>query len=150
MGVVEDVRVDGAHVEVDLVLDHRLVPVRGVDVDRHPGGADARSTASTRVDVKVVWEPVWTPDRLSESARAKLRMPLEELSPTASGASPQREEPDHGHHRHRRRRHGARERKVDAFVFDCVCHIFNFDPANALGAARARCSTSTSTPSTSC
>ena len=24
-------------------------------------------------------------------------------------------------------------RKVDAFVFDCVCHIFNFDPANALG-----------------
>jgi len=27
----------------------------------------------------------------------------------------------------------ARERKVDAFVFDCVCHVFNFDPANALG-----------------
>ena len=25
------------------------------------------------------------------------------------------------------------KRKVDAFVFDCVCHIFNFDPANALG-----------------
>ena len=24
-------------------------------------------------------------------------------------------------------------RKVDAFVFDCVCHIFNFDPANAIG-----------------
>jgi len=27
----------------------------------------------------------------------------------------------------------TRERKVDAFVFDCVCHIFNFDPSNALG-----------------
>ena len=27
----------------------------------------------------------------------------------------------------------SRSRKVDAFVFDCVCHIFNFDPANALG-----------------
>ena len=27
----------------------------------------------------------------------------------------------------------ARERKVDAFVFDCVCHIFNFDPTNAIG-----------------
>jgi len=26
-----------------------------------------------------------------------------------------------------------REPKVSAFVFDCVCHIFNFDPANALG-----------------
>ena len=29
----------------------------------------------------------------------------------------------------------ARDRKVDAFVFDCVCHIFNFDAANALGPA---------------
>ena len=28
----------------------------------------------------------------------------------------------------------AGTRKVDAFVFDCVCHIFNFDPANAIGA----------------
>jgi metal-sulfur cluster biosynthetic enzyme len=28
-----------------------------------------------------VWEPAWTPDRLSESARAKLTMPLEELEP---------------------------------------------------------------------
>ena len=27
----------------------------------------------------------------------------------------------------------ARARKVDAFVFDCVCHVFNFDKANALG-----------------
>ena len=27
----------------------------------------------------------------------------------------------------------ARKRKVDAFVFDCVCHVFNFDKANALG-----------------
>lgn len=26
-------------------------------------------------------------------------------------------------------------RKVPAFVFDCVCHIFNFDKANALGPA---------------
>jgi len=25
------------------------------------------------------------------------------------------------------------KRKVDAFVFYCVCHIFNFDPKNALG-----------------
>ena len=31
------------------------------------------------VDVRVVWEPAWTPDRLSESARAKLSLPLEEL-----------------------------------------------------------------------
>jgi metal-sulfur cluster biosynthetic enzyme len=33
------------------------------------------------VDVQVVWDPVWTMDRLSESAREKLTMPLEELEP---------------------------------------------------------------------
>ena len=33
------------------------------------------------VEVKVVWDPVWTMDRLSESARDKLAMPLEELEP---------------------------------------------------------------------
>jgi metal-sulfur cluster biosynthetic enzyme len=33
------------------------------------------------VDVRVVWDPVWTQERLSESARAKLTLPLEELIP---------------------------------------------------------------------
>lgn len=27
----------------------------------------------------------------------------------------------------------ARDRTVPAFVFDCVCHVFNFDKRNALG-----------------
>ena len=27
----------------------------------------------------------------------------------------------------------AGKQKVDAFVFDCVCHIFNFDKRNAIG-----------------
>jgi metal-sulfur cluster biosynthetic enzyme len=33
------------------------------------------------VDVRVVWDPVWTMDRLSASAREKLVMPLDELRP---------------------------------------------------------------------
>ena len=33
------------------------------------------------VDVEVVWDPVWTPERLSASAREKLSMPMEELLP---------------------------------------------------------------------
>jgi metal-sulfur cluster biosynthetic enzyme len=33
------------------------------------------------VDVRVVWEPVWTMERLSASAREKLAMPLDELEP---------------------------------------------------------------------
>ena len=33
------------------------------------------------VNVNVVWDPVWTMDRLSDSARKKLTLPLEELIP---------------------------------------------------------------------
>jgi metal-sulfur cluster biosynthetic enzyme len=80
MGVVEDVRVEDGRVRVDLVpttgwcpfvasmstaLTERLREVEGVDA----------------VDVRVVWEPAWTPDRLSASARDALTLPLEELEP---------------------------------------------------------------------
>jgi metal-sulfur cluster biosynthetic enzyme len=80
MGVVEAVRVAGGHVEVDLVLTtgwcpfvasmSSAIPDRLRDLD----GVDS-------VDVRTVWDPVWTQERLSESARRKLSMPLEELIP---------------------------------------------------------------------
>ena len=80
MGVVEDVRVTGGHVEVDLVpttgwcpfvasmstaIPDRLHEIRGIE----------------SVDVRVVWDPVWTQDRLSPTAREKLTLPLEQLIP---------------------------------------------------------------------
>jgi metal-sulfur cluster biosynthetic enzyme len=80
MGVVEDVRVASGHVEVDLVLTtgwcpfvasmSTAIPDRLRDLD----GVDS-------VEVRTVWDPVWTQERLSESAREKLSMPLEELIP---------------------------------------------------------------------
>jgi metal-sulfur cluster biosynthetic enzyme len=33
------------------------------------------------VKIEVLWDPVWTMDRLSESARQKLTLPLAELLP---------------------------------------------------------------------
>jgi metal-sulfur cluster biosynthetic enzyme len=33
------------------------------------------------VEVDIVWDPAWTPERMSESAREKLRLPLERLEP---------------------------------------------------------------------
>ena len=86
MGLVEDLRIDGSHVDVDLVLTtgwcpfvvamNTAIPDRLMQLD----GVE-------EVDVKVVWDPVWTMDRLSESARAKLAMPLEELEPYRAGRS---------------------------------------------------------------
>jgi metal-sulfur cluster biosynthetic enzyme len=80
MGVVEDVRVDGAHVDVDLVLTSGWCPFVVSMSDAIPERLRRMDGVET-VDVKVVWDPVWTMDRLSESARQKLVMPLDGLEP---------------------------------------------------------------------
>jgi metal-sulfur cluster biosynthetic enzyme len=80
MGVVEDVRVDGAHVDVDLCLTTGWCPFVLSMSDAIPERLRRMEGVDT-VDVKVVWDPVWTMDRLSESAREKLVLPLDELEP---------------------------------------------------------------------
>ena len=80
MGVVEDVRVDGAHVDVDLVLTTGWCPFVASMSSAIPERLRQMEGVET-VEVRTVWDPVWTPDRLSESARDKLAMPLDELEP---------------------------------------------------------------------
>ena len=80
MGVVEDVRVDGSHVAVDLVLTTGWCPFVASMSDAIPARLrDLEGVAG--VAVEVLWDPVWTPDRLSESAARTLSMPLEALLP---------------------------------------------------------------------
>jgi metal-sulfur cluster biosynthetic enzyme len=86
MGVVEDVRVDGSHVAVDLVLTTGWCPFVASMSSAIPDRLK-RVDGIESVDVKVVWDPVWTMDRLSESARAKLELPLDELEPYRAGRS---------------------------------------------------------------
>jgi metal-sulfur cluster biosynthetic enzyme len=80
MGVVEDVRVDGSHVRVDLVPTTGWCPFVATMSAAIPDRLRRLEGVET-VDVEVVWEPAWSPDRLSPSAREKLTMPLEELEP---------------------------------------------------------------------
>jgi len=80
MGIVEDVRVDGAHVEVDLVLTSGWCPFVATMSDAIPDRL-RRLDGVESIDVQVVWDPVWTMDRLSASAREKLVLPLDELLP---------------------------------------------------------------------
>ena len=80
MGLIEDVRVEGASVHIDMLLttgwcpfvanlysmmEERIKQFEGVE----------------KVEVQVIWDPVWTMDRLSESAREKLTLPMEQLLP---------------------------------------------------------------------
>src|SRR4029079_8665503 len=68
MGVVEDVRLDGSHVDVDLVLTTGWCPFVASMSSAIPDRLKRLDGVDT-VDVKVVWDPVWTMDRLSEEAR---------------------------------------------------------------------------------
>ena len=80
MGVVGDIRVDGSHVDVDLVLTTGWCPfvtVMSTAIPERLRQVDGVETVGVNVD----WETAWTMDRLSESARAKLVLPLEELTP---------------------------------------------------------------------
>jgi metal-sulfur cluster biosynthetic enzyme len=86
MGIVEDVRHAGHHVEVDLIPTTGWCPFVASMSSAIPDALCALPGVET-VDVRLVWEPAWTPDRLSESARAKLSMPLEELEPYRVGRS---------------------------------------------------------------
>ena len=81
MGVLEDVRVGaGGHVDVDIVLTSGWCPFVTTMSELIP--ARLRTVAGVRdVDVRVVWDPVWTTDRLAPSAKEKLTLPLEELTP---------------------------------------------------------------------
>jgi metal-sulfur cluster biosynthetic enzyme len=78
MGVVEDVRFNRGHVEVDLIPTTGWCPFVANMSAAIPEALRGLAGVET-VDVRVVWEPAWTPDRLSESVRAKLSMPLEQL-----------------------------------------------------------------------
>ena len=86
LGVVEDVRLDGSHVDVDLVLTTGWCPFVA-SMSRAIPDRLKRVDGVETVDVKVVWDPVWTMDRLSPSAREKLEMPLDELEPYRAGRS---------------------------------------------------------------
>jgi metal-sulfur cluster biosynthetic enzyme len=80
MGVVEEVQLEGSHVRVDLVPTTGLCPFVANMSSAIPNRLRRLPGVET-VDVRVVWEPVWTMERLSESAREKLAMPLDELEP---------------------------------------------------------------------
>jgi metal-sulfur cluster biosynthetic enzyme len=80
MGVVEDVRLDGSHDSVELVLTSGWCPFVASMSDAIPDRLRAVEGVET-VDVRVVWDPVWTMERLSASAREKLTMPLDQLEP---------------------------------------------------------------------
>ena len=80
MGLVESIEIVERRVEIEMVLTTGWCPFASRLLEMVTEEVGALSTVD-KVDVDVVWDPTWTPGRMSESAREKLRLPLEELEP---------------------------------------------------------------------
>jgi metal-sulfur cluster biosynthetic enzyme len=80
MGLVESIEVGDGSVRIALVLTSGWCPfaARLVEMVKEEVGA---VPGVREVDVEVVWDPTWTPERMSAGAREKLRLPLEQLEP---------------------------------------------------------------------
>ncbi len=80
MGLIESIEVRNREVRIEMVLTSGWCPfaARLLEmVEEEVGGLPEVDG----VEVEVVWDPTWTPERMSEGAREKLRLPLERLEP---------------------------------------------------------------------
>ena len=84
MGLVENVHIEGSSVRVELVLTTGWCPfVASLSATIPDRLRQLRGVEN--VEVNVLWDPVWTNDRLSPKAHAELSMPLEQLIPYREG-----------------------------------------------------------------
>ena len=80
MGLIESIEIEDRKVEIEMVLTTGWCPFASRLLEMVTEEVGALSTVDN-VDVDVIWDPTWTPERMSESAREKLRLPLEKLEP---------------------------------------------------------------------
>ena len=80
MGLIESIAIDGRRVRIEMVLTTGWCPFASRLLEMVEEEVGALETVD-RVEVEVVWDPTWTPERMSAGAREKLTMPLEKLAP---------------------------------------------------------------------
>ena len=80
MGLIESIDIDARRVRIEMVLTTGWCPFASRLLEMVEEEVGALETVD-RVEVEVVWDPTWTPQRMSNSAREKLTMPLEKLAP---------------------------------------------------------------------
>jgi len=71
LGLVYDVRVSDAEVEIDMTLTTPGCPV-SEQLPREAEAAVQAALPDDRVSVNVVWDPPWTPERLTPMALEQL------------------------------------------------------------------------------
>jgi metal-sulfur cluster biosynthetic enzyme len=80
MGLIESIDIEDRRVRIEMVLTTGWCPFASRLLEMVTEEVGDLPTVDS-VEVDVVWDPTWTPERMSESAREKLRLPLEKLEP---------------------------------------------------------------------
>jgi metal-sulfur cluster biosynthetic enzyme len=80
MGLIENIEIQDQDVRIEMVLTTGWCPfaARLLQMVKEEVGS---LPAVNAVDLEIVWAPTWTPERMSDEAREKLRLPLEKLAP---------------------------------------------------------------------
>ena len=74
LGLVYDIRqLENGDIEVDMTLTAPTCPVAGI-LPRQAAKALAELKGVGKATVNLVWEPAWTPDRLTDEAKAILEI----------------------------------------------------------------------------
>ncbi len=78
LGLIYDIAVDGGNVDLKMTLTSPNCPVAGALVSQVESRIKAINGVETAA-VELVWDPPWTPARMSEAARLELNMEGDEM-----------------------------------------------------------------------
>ena len=73
LGLIYDIKIEGTKVSITMTLTAPNCPIADEVVEQVRNGVFAVRAVSD-VDVQLVFEPEWTPERMSEEARLMLNM----------------------------------------------------------------------------
>jgi metal-sulfur cluster biosynthetic enzyme len=71
LGLVYGVAVEEGKVRVEMTMTSPACPAAPYIVDEAAAAIRAIAPEGTDVDVQLVWEPPWTPERMSDEARGR-------------------------------------------------------------------------------
>jgi metal-sulfur cluster biosynthetic enzyme len=69
LGLVYGIEVEGAVVKVDMTMTTAACPMADMLVEQARAAVAAITPPAMQVEVKLVWDPPWTPDKMSGVAR---------------------------------------------------------------------------------
>jgi metal-sulfur cluster biosynthetic enzyme len=87
LGLVYGIEVDAGRVAVDMTMTTAACPMADMIVDQARDVIGAIVPEGTAVDVRLVWDPPWTPDKMTGIAKEHFGW-REDLGASSLGSSP--------------------------------------------------------------